>query len=57
MGIQTYKRPKQTRMRIVSRIRNFVWTTICLAGTAVIVWLLIQWCTPWLSTLSDTVMK
>jgi hypothetical protein len=57
MSIMPYKRPKHTRMRVVSSIRNFFWTVICLAGTIALVALLYHWCKPWLTTLGDTVMK
>ncbi|MDI6774101.1 MAG: hypothetical protein QME60_01725 [Verrucomicrobiota bacterium] len=57
MSMYPYKRPKHTRVKIVSSVRNFVWTVICLVGAILIVALLIKWCAPWLSTLGKTVMQ
>jgi hypothetical protein len=57
MAIASFKRPKHTRMKVMSSIRNFVWTLICLVASIAVLILLIKWCTPWFQTLGDTVMK
>ncbi len=55
---QSYRRPAQyARIRIRGNVRNMVWTILCVAGTLVILGLLIKWCTPWFKTLGETILQ
>jgi hypothetical protein len=55
--MQVYKRPKHTRTKIVSSIRNFFWSLICLVGAIVILVLAAMWLKPLFTNLANTVTK
>ena len=44
------------RKKVAGKIRNFVWSAICVAIAVVILIYVVKWVTPWFRNLGNTVM-